>query len=206
MTAYRRDGFDGAIEVSLAGLPAGVEVDGRRHPGGALERGDHPDGERRCRGRDDAVGIRSRGCRRPQVVRQAHADEKVSVLSVAAPPDVRVVSVDPAFIELAPGGHAKVRATIARENEFKGRVPLAVLNLPFRVTVPDIGLNGILITEAQDSREFVVAAENAAPAEQTLFVTARVEVNSTEPNERASTPIILRILPATGTPTSQPEF
>jgi hypothetical protein len=133
-------------------------------------------------------------------VRQARADEKVSVLSVAAPPDVRVVSIEPAVIELAPGGHARVRATIARENGFKGRVPLSVLNLPFRVTVPDIGLNGILITEAQDSREFeIVADENAAPAEQTLFVTARVETNQVASPEQASVPIRLKITARQGT-------
>ena len=69
-----------------------------------------------------------------------------------------------------------------------------MLNLPFRVTVPDIGLNGILITEAQDSREFeIVADENAAPAEQTLFVTARVETNQVASPEQASVPIRLRI-------------
>ena len=52
----------------------------------------------------------------------------------------------------------------------------------------------------------------AAPLEQTLYVTARAEVNSGEPTERASTPIILRIVPASGTPTAagsnmpQPDF
>ncbi len=82
-------------------------------------------------------------------------------------------------------------------------MPLNVLNLPFRVTVPNTGLNGILITEQQDGRDFIIEADPAAaPLEQTLYVTARAEVNSGEPNERASTPIILRILPAAGTPTA----
>jgi hypothetical protein len=68
------------------------------------------------------------------------------------------------------------------------------------VTVPDIGLNGILITEAQDSREFeIVADENAAPAEQTLFVTARVETNQVASPEQVSVPIRLKITARQGT-------
>ena len=108
---------------------------------------------------------------------------------------MRVVSVEPAIIELAPGGHAKVRATIARENGFKGRVPLSVLNLPFRVTVPDIGLNGILITEAQDSRSSRSSPmKMRRPAEQTLFVTARVETNGGTASDHSSVPITIRIV------------
>jgi hypothetical protein len=125
----------------------------------------------------------------------ARPDEKVSVVSTASPPDVRVVSVTPDVVELAPGQRAKVTATIARANGFAGRVPLSVRNLPFRVTVPNIGLNGILITETQDSREFeIVADDDAAPVEQTLFVTARVETNGGTNSEASSAPLKIRIV------------
>jgi hypothetical protein len=118
----------------------------------------------------------------------------VSVVSLAMPPDVRVLSVTPDVVELAAGGRAKVTAKIARANGFAGRVPLSVNNLPFRVTVPDIGLNGILITEEQDSRTFeIVADENASPVEQTIYVTARVETNGGTSSEHTSTPIRIRI-------------
>jgi hypothetical protein len=195
VTAYRRDGFNDPIEVRLDGLPPGVTGES-----GLILPGQSSVAITLAASADApaapvplvATGQATIGGQ--AVVRQARADEKVSVLSVAAPPDVRVVSVEPALIELAPGGHAKVRAKIARENGFAGRVPLAVLNLPLRVTVPDIGLNGILITEAQDSREFeIIADENAPPAEQTLFVTARVETNQVASPEQASVPIRLRI-------------
>jgi hypothetical protein len=201
VTAYRRDGFDGAIEVGLESLPSGVSAESGvilpGHSSVAITLTANADA---AAGTTPLVAMGRAAIGSQQVVRQARADEKVSVLSVAAPPDVRVVSVEPAVIELAPGGHAKVRATIARENGFKGRVPLAVLNLPFRVTVPDIGLNGILITEVQDSREFeIVADENATPAEQTLFVTARVETNQVASPEQASIPIRLKITARQGT-------
>jgi hypothetical protein len=201
VTAYRGDGFDGAIEVGAEDLPPGVSAES-----GVILPGHSSVAITLTATADAAAGtaplaVTGRAAIGSQpVVRQARADEKVSVLSVAAPPDVRVVSIEPAVIELAPGGHARVRATIARENGFKGRVPLSVLNLPFRVTVPDIGLNGILITEAQDSREFeIVADENAAPAEQTLFVTARVETNQVASPEQASVPIRLKITARQGT-------
>jgi hypothetical protein len=195
VTAYRRDGFDGPIDVRLEDLPRGVTAE----PGVILP--GHSSVAISLAAGADAAALTSALVAtgtaviggRP-VVQQARPDERVSVLSVAAPPDVRVVSVEPAVIDLAPGGHVRVRARIARENGFTGRVPLAVLNLPFRVTVPDIGLNGILITEAQDSREFeIVADENATMSEQTLFVTARVETNQVASPEQASIPIRLRI-------------
>jgi hypothetical protein len=197
VTAYRRDGFDGPIDVWLDNLPAGVTAEPgvilRGHSSVAITVAAAADAEA-ATAPLLATGTAVVGGR--TVTQHARADEKVSVLSVAAPPDVRVVAVEPSVIHLAPGGHAKVRAKIARENGFTGRVPLAVLNLPFRVTVPDIGLNGILITESQDSREFeIFADENAAAAEQTLFVTARVETNQVPSPEQASVPIRLRIGP-----------
>jgi hypothetical protein len=197
VTAYRHDGFDAAIEVSLEGLPAGVTSEPgtilRGHSTVAITLAAAPDAAPVTA----PLVVKGRaltGTR--QLVRQARADDKVSVVCISAPPDVRVVAVEPAVIELAPGGHAKVRATIARENGFKGRVPLAVLNLPFRVTVPDIGLNGILITETQDTREFEIVADDNAPAsEQTLFVTARVETNQVASPEQVSVPIRIRVAP-----------
>jgi hypothetical protein len=117
------------------------------------------------------------------------------VVSTTEPPSVRVASVEPSAIELAPGGSATVRVQIERLNGFKGRVPVAVLNLPLYLTIPDIGLNGILITEQQTTREFTIVADSrATPLEQTLYLTARAEVNSGEPVDQASGPIALRVV------------
>ena len=194
--ALRRDGFEGPIDVRITGLPAGVTA-----TAGTLAATENAvtltlsaeaaaadvvapllvEGRARIEGRD--------------VVRAARPDEPVSVISTATPPDVRVVAVTPDVIELAPGGRARVTATIERANGFAGRVPLSVNNLPFRVTVPDIGLNGILITEDQASRSFeIVADEGATPSERTLFVTARVETNGGTSSLHSSTPITIRIV------------
>jgi hypothetical protein len=197
VTAYRRDGFDGPIQVQLDQLSAGLSSEpgvilpGQSTVALALEAAAEAPASTAplvVTGKG-SVGSEPR-------LHQARADEKVSVVSVAAPPDVRVASVEPSLIELTAGGRAKVRARIERQNGFAGRVPLALVNLPLRVTVPDIGLNGILITETQDSREFeIVADENAAASEQTLYVTARVETNQAAQPEQVSVPIRLRVLP-----------
>lgn len=211
VTAFRHDGFDGPIHVKLTGLPPGVESSS-----GVILPG-HTSVAITVSASEDAAAATSpfsviaeanvsssANSSAATVTRTADLERALPLLTVTTPPDVRVVSVEPKVIELEPGKRATVYAKIARGNGFTGRVPLSVLNLPFRVTVPNTGLNGILITEQQDGRDFIIEADPAAaPLEQTLYVTARAEVNSGEPNERASTPIILRILPAVaGTPTA----
>jgi hypothetical protein len=194
--AWRRDGFDGPIDVALKGLPAGLAAaPGRIRPGEmsvvltvAADATMVP-----AVARLEAVGTASIGG--AGVERVARADERVSVIATGLSPDVRVTSVTPSIVELAPGQRAVVTATIERANGFGGRVPLVVNNLPFRVTIPDIGLNGILITEEQTSRSFeIVADAGVEPGEQTLFVTARVETNGGTNSLHSSTPITIRIV------------
>jgi hypothetical protein len=194
--AFRRDGFDGSIEVAFRDLPDGLTgTTGRILPGEssvALTLGAAA-GATALVTPLRVIGAATLNGR--PVEREARADERVSVIATGLPPDVRVVSVTPDLVELAPGGRAKITATIARANGFAGRVPLSVNNLPFRITVPDIGLNGILITEDQTSRTFeIVADERADPAEQTLYVTARVETNGGTASDHSSVPITIRIV------------
>jgi hypothetical protein len=194
--AWRRDGFSGPIDVRLKGLPPGLSASpGRIAPdemsvvltlaADASMAAAHAPLE--VVGSARIVGQR--------VERIARADERVSLIATGLAPDVRVTSVTPSVIELAPGERTVVTATIERANGFAGRVPLSVNNLPFRVTIPDIGLNGILITEEQSARSFeIVADPGAAPGEQTLFVTARVETNGGTNSLHASAPIKIRIV------------
>jgi hypothetical protein len=203
--ALRHDGFDGPIEVSLKDLPPGVTattgtvLPGENSVSVTLDAADTASASMAAL---ELVGHATINGR--PVEHRGRPDEQVSVISVAMPPDVRVVSVTPTVVELPPGGRAKVTATIARANGFAGRVPLSVENLPFRVTVPNIGLNGILITEEQDSRTFdIVADDNAQPVEQTLYVTARVETNGGTTSEHSSTPITIRIVGRSATPVAQ---
>jgi hypothetical protein len=196
VSAFRHDGFDGPIEVRLDDLPpgltaaGGVILPGHNAVTLTLAADEHAG--------DTTAPLRASGASRIDgelTERLAMADEPVSVITTAAPPDLRIVSVEPSRIELRPGEQAQVSVAVARQNGFAGRVPLTVQNLPFLLTVPDVGLNGILITEDQESRTFTIAAdEQAPPLEQTMFMTGRVETNGGQ-SEHASEPFVIKVLP-----------
>jgi hypothetical protein len=124
------------------------------------------------------------------------APAPLSVATAVVPPELRLAVVEPQALELPAGGEARLKVRIQRANGFAGRVPVNVQNLPFGVHVPDIGLNGVLITEKQEEREFALAADpHAPPGERVIFLTGRVEVNSFLPTEHASEPITVKIVP-----------
>ena len=80
---------------------------------------------------------------------------------------------------------------VERRNGFKGRVPLDVLGLPHGVRVLNVGLNGILITERETSREVVLYAEPwVKPMERPLVVLARREGTA---GEFAAKPLPLKV-------------
>jgi hypothetical protein len=90
-----------------------------------------------------------------------------------------------------------VEASITRENGFAGRVPIELKNLPFGVRVLDIGLNGVLITEGESSRRFVVYCEPWVKAmKRTIYCSVKTETASPAPTEVAAEPIQLEIRPA----------
>jgi len=196
ITAVRHDGFDGPIQVALTDLPAGLRatagviLPGHTQVAVTLEAPDNAEPVTAPFGVRGEAHIGKR-----LVTRRADLSRSVPIVSVTDPPPVRVVSVEPTLIELLPGASAQVRVRVIRQQGFKGRVPLNLVNLPLMLTVPDIGLNGILITEQEDGRSFTLRADSQAqPLEQTLFVTARAEVNSGEQVEQASAPITLRVV------------
>jgi hypothetical protein len=103
-----------------------------------------------------------------------------------------VVTTESSELSLKPGEETKVTLHIERRNGFKGRVPCTVENLPPGVRVVNVGLNGVLVTEAQSSRTFTLRAENwAKPATQPIYVIAQVESNS--PTKHSSAPLQLKV-------------
>jgi hypothetical protein len=194
----RVDGFDGPVQVEIEGLPAGLEATGATVlPGSTSAMLTLAAGEDARL--DGPVPFKVMG--RTQVggrliEHEGKADAALSVVSVVSPPDLYLASVEPRVVEVEPGGRAKVGVRIRRANGFAGRVPVNVQNLPFGVHIPDVGLNGVLITEKEESRDFYLVAEpDVAPLEQKLFLTGRVETNSSLPTDQASEPILLRIVP-----------
>ena len=83
-----------------------------------------------------------------------------------------------------PGQQQTVEASITRENGFAGRVPIELKNLPNGVRVLDIGLNGVLITEAESSRRFVVYCEPwVKPMRRLVYCSVKTETASPAPSE-----------------------
>lgn len=74
-------------------------------------------------------------------------------------------------------------------------MPCSIENLPPGVRVVNVGLNGVLVTEAQTSRTFTLRAEDWAEAiDQPIYVVAEVESNS--PTKHPSAPVLLKVAAA----------
>lgn len=193
VTAHRREGFDGPIEIEIRDLPAGVKADPATIPSGQdstvviLEATADAPLERatpfQIVGRGKVDGR--------ELVRVADAEMPLRVVSVTPPPDV-VVTAAPQQVELEAGKEVTVGLKVDRKNGFKGRVPCAIANLPPGVTVVNSGLNGVLVTESQNTRTFTLRAENwVGTMEQPIYVVGEVESNS--PTRHASAPLVLKV-------------
>jgi hypothetical protein len=192
--ADRLAGYDGPIAIKVSGLPAGVTAAPATIPPGqtstvvvlsasadagtgALASPIKVVGHAKVAGRD--------------LIRVANADAPLQLASVIPRPDVRVTA-EPAQLAIQPGNSVTVTLHVARQNGFKGRVPCSVENLPPGVRVVNVGLNGVLVTEAQSSRTFTLRAEDwAKPITQPVYVVGRVESNS--PTMHPSAPIELQV-------------
>ena len=119
------------------------------------------------------------------------SDQPLQLASIAPAPDV-VVTTESREIALEPGKDVTVTLHVERQNGFKGRVPCSVENLPPGVRVVNVGLNGVLVTEAQSSRTFTLHAEDwARPVSQPIYVIGSVESNS--PTMHPSAPLLLKV-------------
>lgn len=194
------DGFDGPINIEVTGLPRGVSAsEARILPGQisivvALTAGPDADSAH-------PVPIRFVGHAKvggQEVTRTANRDGSedtpLQLASVTPAPDV-TVSTDVKAVALEPGKEVKVTLNIERHNGFAGRVPCSIENLPPGVRVVNVGLNGVLVTEAQTSRTFTLRAEDWAEAiDQPIYVVAEVESNS--PTKHPSAPVLLKVAAA----------
>jgi hypothetical protein len=118
-------------------------------------------------------------------------DASLQLASITPPPDV-VVTTESKEVSIEPGKEVTVTLHIERQNGFKGRVPCFVQNLPPGVEVVNVGLNGVLVTEAQTSRTFTLRAEDwAKPIDQPIYVVGQVESNSS--TMHPSAPLALKV-------------
>lgn len=196
VTALRVDDFDGPIEIALRNLPAGLHA-----PRAAIAPGQisttllvsADDGARL----DHAAPLEVVG--RAQLghgweERWTNPEDKLKLISLMPKPDI-VMTAETKEVTLEPGGTAEVEVAIQRNNEYGGRVPVEVRNLPPGVRVLDVGLNGVLINETENRRKFVLAAlATAQPIEQAIVVAGDIETRAGgQQNSYAAEPIVLKV-------------
>ena len=197
VNALRIDGFDGAIDVAVLDLPAGLsatrETIAPRESSTAVTIWADQNAEPAHPVRLEVVGKARLGGK--DVTRTAGADDKLRYVALAQPADL-AVEVETPEVSLEAGTTTRVAVKIKRQNGFAGRVPISILNLPFGVRVTDVGLNGVLITEDQTRREFVLEAlPDVEPTERLVHVTGTVETRSPLVSQYAAKPFKLKVLP-----------
>jgi hypothetical protein len=189
VTAFRTDGFDGPIDVTVENLPAGLSANG-----GAIAPGEvsttlllsaAPDARLQA-----AVPLRVLG-RTENLSHIANPEDALKLIALMPKADV-TMTAQTKLVELEAGKTAEIAVAIERQNGFGGRVPVAVMHLPPRVKLVDIGLNGVLINENESRRTFTIEAlPNAEPTEQLIYVGGVVETRSGLPSTYAAPEAIL---------------
>jgi WD40 repeat protein len=107
------------------------------------------------------------------------------------PGDIAAIT-EQSEVTIKPGAETRVNVRIERRNGFTGRVPIDVRGLPHGVRVLDVGLNGILVTEKDTTRTFVLYAEPwVKPTQHPFVVFARREGKNTE---HAARSVLLKVL------------
>ncbi len=189
VTAERLDEYEGEIHLKLEGLPPGFSAPETSilpgeittsfalyaEPGATLPAKPAPlklTATAKIDGRD--------------VVREVIG----GVVALAEPGDI-VTTTEQAEVQIKPGAQTRVNVRIERRNGFAGRVPLEVRGLPHGVRVLDVGLNGILVTEKDTTRTFVLYAEPwVKPTRHPFVVFARREGKNTE---HAARSVLLKV-------------
>jgi hypothetical protein len=174
--AFRMDDFNGAINVALDNLPAGLKA-----TSGVIAPGQVRTTLLISAAVDatlsTAVPLKVVG-RAENLAHFADPEDTLKLISLMPKSDVMMTSRTKE-VEIEAGKTAEISVEIERQNGFGGRVPVAVMNLPPRVKLVDIGLNGVLINETETHRTFTIEAlPNVEPIEQLIYVAGDIETRS----------------------------
>jgi hypothetical protein len=195
VTALRLDDFDGPIDVSIEDLPPGLSATrGVIEPGRAsttilltADENAHLDRAVPLR----AAGKAKDGAR--QLAHWASPEDRLKLIALMPKPDI-TMEAKTREVVLEPGKSATVEVEIHRNNDFGGRVPVEVYNLPPTVIVANVGLNGVLIHEGDNHVTFTLQAlANAEPIDQPIVLSGNIETRADQQNEYASEPIVLKV-------------
>lgn len=190
VTADRFDGFDGPIEVRLENLPPGLSA-----PVTTIPAGEHTTAFALFA--EVGVGLPEK-LQPLKLVARAVIDGKEVVREAAGgvpkvvePGDLTTATLE-SELTVQPGREVRVTVKVERHNGYKGRVPVDVRGLPHGVYVLDVGLNGILITEQDTTRTFVIHCEPwVKPTEHPFVVLARSERKG---SEHAARSVLLKVV------------
>ncbi|WP_439620256.1 hypothetical protein [Gemmata sp.] len=178
VTLTRMDGFDGPVRLKLEGLPAGLLA-----PETFIEAGHTTTAFTLFAEADAKVPAETklRLVARSETGGQEVVRESAGGALKLVPVGDIVTTTRETELTLRPGREAKFVVDIARQGKFAGRVPVEVRGLPHGVRVLNIGLNGILVTERETTREIVLYAEPwVQPMERPIVVFARREGTNAE--------------------------
>jgi hypothetical protein len=189
VTADRLDGFEGAIAIRLDNLPPGLSA-----PPTTI-----PEGENSTAfalfadpaAAPPAEGTAIKLIAKATINGQDLVREVAGGLPKLADAKDLATTTEQTEVAVEPGKEVRLTVHIERRNGFDGRVPLEVRGLPHGVRVLDIGLNGILITEKETSRTFVIYAEPwVKPIEHPFVVLSKRESTG---NEYAAKSVLLKV-------------
>ena len=209
-TATRTEGFDGPIRIDLENLPAGftfhgpVEIEaGQQQAIGVLSAS--ADAIAADDTVDKAVVVKATATvAGHEVVKEAGslgdiqiAEKPKVTVAIAPGPDASAgmePTGGPLEFSIRPGQTITARVR-AQRHDFDGRIELGGAdsgrNLPYGVFVDNIGLNGLLIVEGQDEREFFITAAPIAKPCRRLF-----HLRTTADGNQASVPAVINVLSA----------
>ncbi len=198
VTALRIDEFSGPIDVSLGDLPAGLHATRGVIAPGQVSTTIALSAEANAN-LETAAPLKATGTASiagATVSRTANPEDHLMLISLMPRADI-LMTAETREVTIAPGGSAEITVSIARQGDFRGRVPVEVRNLPPRVRVLDVGLNGVLLNEDESRRSFTIEAlPNAEPVDQLIYVSGAIETRSGQQNSYASPqPIRLHIKP-----------
>lgn len=193
----RIDGFDEPVDFAIEGLPPGISA-----PPVRVERGANSadftllaDETAPATSPPTWRAVATAAGTDGQVIRQEidPGGPGGGWISVGPAPNLKI-RAEPGRIELRAGGRVEAKFLVERGPAFAGRVPIEVKNLPRGVRVLNLGLNGVLVTEAQAERSVTLYAEPwAEPAERPIFAVGKAEAAGTD---HSSPPITLVIQPS----------
>jgi hypothetical protein len=188
VTAVRMDGFDGPIDISLGDLPTGLHASSGVIASGQVSTTIALSAESTAN-LDTPAPLKATGkalIGDATVARSANPEDHLKLISLMPRGDI-LMTAETKEVVIEPGGSAEITVSIARQGDFRGRVPVEVRNLPPRVRVLDVGLNGVLLNEDESRRSFTIdALPNAEPVDQLIYVSGLIETRSGQQNSYAA--------------------